>query len=138
MADTTPFITVDEIIALTGRTYTQAEQDRLLELSKVVSDLLRQKALNVGKDLDEMITTGKVLENVVKSVTCDIINRAMMTPTEGEPMSQFSQSALGYSVSGTYLIPGGGIYIKNAELKTLGLLKQRYGVIEWYDSRNNG
>jgi hypothetical protein len=103
-----------------------------------VSDLLRQKALNVGKDLDEMITTGKVLENVVKSVTCDIINRAMMTPTEGEPMSQFSQSALGYSVSGTYLVPGGGIFIKNAELKTLGLLKQRYGVIEWYDSRNNG
>lgn len=137
MADTTPFITVDEIIALTGRTYTQAEQDRLSELSMVVSDLLRQKALNVGKNLDEMITDGKVLENVVKSVACDIINRAMMTPTEGEPMSQFSQSALGYSVSGTYLVPGGGIFIKNAELKTLGLLRQRFGVLEFYDSWDN-
>lgn len=137
MADTTPFITVDEIIALTGRTYTQAEQDRLSELSMVVSDLLRQKALNVGKNLDEMISDGKVLGNVVKSVACDIINRAMMTPTEGEPMSQFSQSALGYSVSGTYLVPGGGIFIKNAELKTLGLLRQRYGVLEFYDSWDN-
>ena len=52
-------------------------------------------------------------------------------------MTQYSQSALGYSVSGTYLVPGGGIFIKNTELKILGLKNQRYGVIEFYDKWHN-
>ena len=73
------------------------------------------------------------LQNVVKSVVVDIVARTLMTSTEQEPMTQFSQSALGYSVSGSYLVPGGGIFIKNAELKRLGFTKQRIGVIEFYD-----
>ena len=137
MADT--YCTVDDVIALTGNSYSQAEQDRITQLCDVVSDLLRQHAYNVGKDLDEMIADEKVLSNTVKSVTCDIVLRALMTPTSGDaPMTTFSQSALGYSVSGTYLVPGGGIFIKKSELKLLGLLRQRYGVIEYYDPRNNG
>jgi len=47
-----------------------------------------------------------------------------------------SQSALGYSVSGTFLVPGGGLFIKRSELARLGLLRQRVEVIELYD-RNN-
>lgn len=139
MADTTAYITVDDVIAYSGNTYTQAEQDRITELCNVVSDLLRQKAINVNKNLDTMISEGYVLDNVVKSVCCDIVLRAMMTPTTSSeaPMSTFSQSALGYTVSGTYLVPGGGIFIKNSELKLLGLLKQRYGVLEFYDPRYN-
>lgn len=62
-----------------------------------------------------------------------------MTPTNGAPMTQMSQSALGYSVSGTFLIPGGGLFIKRSELARLGLLRQQVGVIELYDrdSRDN-
>ena len=33
--------------------------------------------------------------------------------SNNEPMTQMSESALGYSVSGTYLVPGGGLFIKN-------------------------
>ena len=47
-------------------------------------------------------------------------------------MTQFAESALGYSVSGSYLVPGGGLFIKDSELKRLGLKKQRYGVIDIY------
>jgi len=61
----------------------------------------------------------------------------MMTATDGEPLSQFSQSALGYTVSGTYLTPGGGIFIKNSELQRLGLKRQRYGVIDFYETERN-
>ena len=47
-------------------------------------------------------------------------------------MTQVSESALGYSFSGSYLVPGGGLFIKDTELKRLGLKKkQRYGAMKF-------
>ena len=79
-----------------------------------------------------MLESGLLLDNVVKSVVVDVVARALMTSTNTEPMTQVSQSALGYSVSGTYLVPGGGLFIKKSELARLGLRRQRYGGIELY------
>ena len=132
----TPYATVEDVSSFTGQTYTQDEQDRITELCSTVSDRLRQYAYNVGKDLDVMIINNKVLPSVVKSVTVDVVVRALATPTNETPMTQYSQSALGYTVSGTYLNAGGGIYIKQSELKALGLSKQRYGFIEIYGEKN--
>ena len=83
------------------------------------------------------MSTGNPLASVVKSVTVDVVVRAMATPTDETPMTQYTESALGYSVSGTYLVPGGGIFIKKSELQLLGIKKQQLGVIELYDSGNN-
>ena len=55
-----------------------------------------------------------------------------MTSTRQEPMTQFSESALGYSVSGSFLVPGGGLFIKDNELKRLGFKRHRFGVIDFY------
>jgi hypothetical protein len=55
-----------------------------------------------------------------------------MTSTDQEPMTQTAESALGYSWSGSYLVPGGGLFIKSSELNRLGLRRQRYGVIDFY------
>lgn len=93
---------------------------------------MRQEAKKAGKNLDQMIENGDVYENVVKSVCVDIIARNLMTSTNSEPMEQMSQSALGYSVSGTFLVPGGGLFIKKSELARLGLRRQRIGVIDIY------
>ena len=51
---------------------------------------------------------------------------------------QESQAAIGYSWSGTYAVPGGGIAncIMRNDLKRLGLKRQRFGVIEWYGDDN--
>ena len=133
MAD---YATIDDIIAL-WRPLTPQEQERAAALLPVVSDSLRQAARNVGRDLDAMLKDGEVLENVLKSVTVDVTARAIMTPTDDAPMTQMSQSALGYSVSGTYLVPGGGLFIKKSELARLGLRRQRIGVIELYAQGNN-
>lgn len=111
------------------RSLSKAEEERAAALLPVVSDTLRQEAKNVGRDLDEMIASGAVLQSVVCSVTVDITARALMTPNDEAPMSQMSQSALGYTVSGTYLVPGGGLFVKRSELARLGLLRQRVGVI---------
>lgn len=65
--------------------------------------------------------------SVVKSVTVDIVARTLMTSTDQEPMTQTTESALGYSVSGSYLVPGGGLFIKNSELSRLGLKNKDLG-----------
>lgn len=134
MADA--FATVQDYLNLTGQTLTAEQQERVSNLLAVASDRLRQTAMNNGTDLDNMIATGRVLENVAKAITVDIVARTMATPTDEAPVTQYSQSALGYTVSGTYLNAGGGIYIKQSELKALGLSKQRYGFIELYGEKN--
>src|SRR5690606_4794275 len=127
-----PFATVEDLTNL-WRPLKSDEQIRAEKLLKVVSNRLRQEADRVGKDIDQMIEEkGEVYEDVVKSVTVDIVARTLMTSTDKEPMTQYSESALGYTVSGTFLTPGGGIFIKRDELKALGLRRQRYGVIDFY------
>ncbi len=126
------YATIDDIKSL-WRELTPAEEKRAETLLKTVSASLRAEADRVGKDLDEMIEDKQYLEEVAKSVTVDVVARTLMTSTNTEPMTQMSQSALGYSVSGTYLVPGGGLFIKKSELARLGLKRQRMGAIEFYD-----
>ncbi len=132
------YITLTEFLDISGGTYTTAEQDRISTLIPMVCDALRYEADKVGKDLDAMIADDNNYESVVQLVVVDVIVRAMSLNTDTEPMSQESQSALGYSWSGTYAVPGGGIAncIMRNDLKRLGLRSQRYGVIEWYGDNN--
>lgn len=125
------FATIQDIETL-WRPLTAGEASRASALLSVVAATLRQEAINVGKDLDAMISGGEVLSDVVKSVVVDVVARALMTPTSGAPMTQMSESALGYTVSGTYLSPGGGLFIKKTELARLGLHRQRIGVVDLY------
>ena len=125
------FATVEDVRTL-WRTLKFDEKERAEALLEVVSHSLRVEAKKVGKDLDGLVLTDPSFASVVKSVTVDVVARTLMTSTNQEPMTQFSESALGYSVSGSYLVPGGGLFIKDSELKRLGLRKQRYGVIDIY------
>ena len=102
------------------------------DTSKVVYDILRLEAKKVGKDLDKMIKEDPGYAEVAKSVVADILVRYIATPEKEVPLTQFSQAAGGYSVSGSYLVPGGGLFIKKAELARLGLRRQRYGVMDFY------
>lgn len=131
------FATKQDVMAVSGASYTATEQGRIDTLLPLVSDALRIEARKVEKNLDEMAYGDEVYANLLKLVTCDIVIRAMRQTTSGEPMSQESQSALGYTWSGTYAIPGGGIAqaIMKNDLKRLGLRRQRMGVIDlWAES----
>ncbi|NCC60986.1 MAG: hypothetical protein EOM12_08580 [Verrucomicrobiae bacterium] len=124
------FATVQDITNL-FRELTLEETDRANSLLPVVADNLRVEAKRVGKDLD-LLATDSAYANVLKSVVVDVVARTLMTSTNQEPMIQSSESALGYSQSATFLVPGGGLFIKNTELIKLGLKRQRYGVIDFY------
>lgn len=126
------FATIEDVNAL-WRTMSAEETERATQLLEIISDSLRVEADKVGKNLDAMIEASEPLASVARSVTVDVVARTLLTSTEGEPMTQRTESALGYSLSGTYLVPGGGIFIKKSELARLGLRRQKYGVMEWYD-----
>ena len=125
------FATLADVTLLSGRTFTSAEQERIVALLPLVSDALRYEAVKVGKDLDEMMSDSSSYASVVKLVTVDVVMRAFNQSNNSEPMSQISQSALGYTISGTYAIPGGGIAnsIMKNDLKRLGLRQQKIGVV---------
>lgn len=133
------FATVDDMTTL-WRAMTVDEQTRAEALLTLVSDCLRAEANRVGKDLDLMVNSSQSLAAVAKSVTVDVAARTLMTSTDQEPLSQFTQTAGPYSATGTYLIPGGGLFIKRAELARLGLRRQKLGAVELYaaSQRDNG
>jgi hypothetical protein len=126
------FATIEDVEKL-WRVLKPTERERAQNLLETVSDSLRVEANKVGKDLDAMVAESVSYANVAKSVTVDVVARTLMTATDQEPMTQVTESALGYSYSGSFLVPGGGLFIKDSELRRLGLKRQRYGVMNLYD-----
>lgn len=138
MTDTSnAYATVEDVIAL-FRALSNDEQTRTENLLPIISNELRYRAFLVGRDLDQMIVENPVLADVAKEVTVSAVSRILRQGTTGEAMSQESQSALGYSWSGTYAIPGGGIgnAILPSDLKRLGIKRARIGIIDFYDPNN--
>lgn len=132
------FATLEDVAALTGKVYSESEQARLTALLADISNALRFEAEKVGKDIDEMIVKSEAYASVVKIVTVDVAVRVLRQNLDTEPMTQESQTALGYSWSGTYAIPGGGISgaIMRNDLKRLGLRRQRYGSIDLWPTES--
>lgn len=128
MAD---FATTEDIIVL-WRPLSADESARAAALLPLVSDALRVCAQNVNVDLDSKAADDAAYASMLKLVTVDIVSRVLRQNTTGEAMSQESQSGLGYSWSGTYAVPGGGIAnaIMNNDLKKLGLLRQSIGAVQ--------
>ena len=127
------YATIQDVTDL-WRPLTADEQTRAGNLLPVISDILRQYAHKVGKDLDRMITADQTgaLASTAKAVTVSVLARTMSTPTSGDiaSLSQFSQSGLGYTVSGTLASGGRTIFIMRSELSDLGLRVQRYGALD--------
>ena len=128
------FATLEDVRTLSGKHYTDEETERIEALLPMVSDALRYEAAKVGRNLDEMVQDNEAYCSVVKMVTVDVVCRVLRQSLDGDPMTQESQAGLGFSWSGSYAIPGGGIAgsIMKNDLKRLGLRRQRIGVIEFY------
>lgn len=125
------YITTDEIISL-WRSMTPEEIDRAEKLIPIVCATLRTEAKKVNMDLDAMVEADEDLLLVAKSVVCDVVARMLVQNPNQEAMSQFSQTAGTYTVSGTFLSPGGGMFIKRTELAKLGIKRQRFGGMNVY------
>lgn len=120
--------TVEEYEKIYSAHLTDAEREHVETLLEYASSLLRVEASNRGYNLDLIISRDRAKKTVAKMIVLASVKRAMHTNEVTEaPLEQFSQSALGYTVSGTYLNPGDDIYFLNNELKRLGIKKKAQG-----------
>lgn len=131
---------VSDIVAL-GKNLTAQEKEAAEILLDTASSKLRITARKYGKDIDAMIAdevSGEDYALVVKSVVIQAVLRALASIADTSPaLTQGSQSAMGYSISMTYLNAGQSLYYLRNELKDLGLLRQTYGAMEVYGSDSN-
>lgn len=117
------------------RELTAEEENRAAYLLVLASDSLRQIALNRGKNLDDMITAGKVMATTVKHLVLESVKRAMLTPVDQKPITQGSMTAGPYAESYTFANPAGDIWFKDKELKMVGLKGQKFASVS--TSRTN-
>lgn len=126
-------VTVDDLIAR----WRPLSNDEISKATTFISDCenaLHVYAYDRGFNLDAMLEEYEPREELYTAIVCDVVKREMTSLSdEGPATSQYSQSVNGYSISGTYLSPGGGLFIKNSELKMLGLLCQRVRKVELYE-----
>lgn len=126
-----PFLTVEDL-ELLFRPLTDDEKAKAEAVIPLVSDALRQEAKRMKMDLDALAQADASYASTLKLVTNDIVQRVIRQSTTGDPLSQETQGALGYSWSGTFAVPGGGVAqaIMRNDLKRLGIRRQKYGFIE--------
>ena len=132
----TTYATVNDIQEL-FRPLTAAEQDKATSLLPIASAKLRIEAGKYGADIDRMINDNTDYALAVKEVVCKAVVRSLDSSAQSSAasvVSQESQSALGYTASMTYLNAGQSLYFLRNELKDLGIARQRYGTIEFYES----
>lgn len=111
------------------------QQKRLLVLIELASSLLREEANKRKINLSTVINSSDDKANVAKMVVLACVHRVMSKDDEQDmPLEQFSQSALGYTFSGTYVNPGDDLYYLKNELKRMGIIKQKYGAMEIYET----
>jgi hypothetical protein len=131
------YATVEDV-NLIGRKLTADEQDKAAQLLPIASAKLRTAAAKYGKSLDGMIHENEDLVLVVKETVIKAVLRALDSSADSNPPAvQSSQSALGYSLSMTYLNSGQSLYFLKNELKELGLLRQRFGALEVFGYGND-
>ena len=126
------YATVDEYEGIYGVSLSLSDAERVENLLGAASAMLNVELKKRGKT-PSYITDDDDLTEVAKLVVCASVNRIMKkNSSAGADLSQYSQSALGYTVSGTFLNPGDDLYFLTNELKRLGLKRQRIGVVELY------
>lgn len=134
MNNNEPFATVDDLEKF-WRALTPDEQTRAEYLLSLASNQLCQIAMNSGKNLDQMIADGQVMEDSVKLVVMEAVKRAMLTPVDAPPVNSMSQSQTAgpYAESSTYTYtnPSGDLWFKKSELSSIGISggKQTIGTI---------
>lgn len=129
----TDYATIEDIETM-WRPLKTAEESKAEALLTTASAMIRTEAYKVGKNFDDIVADSEDMAEVAKIVTVNMVSRVLSASTDAEPMTQMTQSALGYSFSGTYLVPGGDLCLLEKEKKKLGLKRQRYGRLAIYDN----
>lgn len=130
------YATTQDIID-SGRTLTADEMQIAEKKIAEASAMIRLKAKSIGKDFEKMMENNADLEVVANSVVVSCVIRYLNDSKTQPAMSQFSQSAGGYTISGTYAASGARVSIWDNEWKILGLKRQQIGALEVFNYGND-
>lgn len=123
------YLTLDEL-ATFWRAMTDSEKDKAQKLIEACSAEIRLKAQKRGKDFDEMYTADDDLKLVTKSIISKVVAETMNKDVNQAPFSQFTESAGGYSLTGTYYSASMGTFFTKNDWKRLGLGSQLFGGLD--------
>lgn len=124
-------------LKILGISMTPQQEEAAEVLISAASAKLRVICKKYGKNPDEMQADNDMAA-VMKNTVIQAVYRALSSISDSAPsVSQTSQSALGYSVSMTYLNAGQSVYFMRNELKDLGLMRQTYGGLEMYENETD-
>lgn len=111
----------DEDLSLFWRDITDAEKPRVNNLLKLASNRLRMIASDVEVNLDDRVNADEAYFSTVQWVVMESTKRAMLTPTDLQPVDTIQQTAGPYSENIKYSNPSGDLWFKKSELASLGL-----------------
>ena len=123
------FATVEDVMNLYGPLHAD-QLAKVEQLLTYTSSYFRTLAKEYGRDLNQEVIDDEDMKNNANLATCNVVIREL--DKGNSSLSQESQSALGYTWSGTYVNTGGGLSILNKDLKLLGLNRQRIGMVDIY------
>lgn len=89
----------------------------LMDASVIIATMCAQSSITID-------TTDELQTMTLEAITCEMVKRAMLSPIDQAPMSNYSQTAGSYSESGTFVNPTGDLYLTSSEKKRLGIGKQ--------------
>ncbi len=122
----TVYATVSDVEIMRGSSLTVAETSKAEALLQTVSAEIRLRGASHGVDVETKVSEDEDFADVVKSVCVNTVNRAISQTSGTEGMSQISQTALGYTLQGTFANPGNAYYISKNDLLRLGFGKQQF------------
>ena len=108
------------------RSLSADEQQRATTL---LSDAAVKIALACKQSGVAIDAADELQSEALKSINCEMVKRAMMSPIDMPPVSSFAQTAGSYSESQTYVNPSGDLYMTLGEKKMLGIGTQKMGSI---------
>lgn len=104
------------------------DNNRANYLLKLASNRLRMIGEGVDVDTDEKSNSNPAYFSTIQWVVMEATKRALLTPTDMQPVDTFQQTAGPYSENIKYTNPSGDLWFKKSELSSLGL----YGVQRMY------
>ena len=107
----------------------QLSADEQQRATTLLSDAAVKIALACKQSGVAIDAADELQSEALKSINCEMVKRAMMSPIDMPPMSSFAQTAGSYSESQTYVNPTGDLYMTLGEKKMLGIGTQKMGSI---------
>ncbi|MGV8972908.1 MAG: Gp19/Gp15/Gp42 family protein [Rhodoglobus sp.] len=115
---TPPFAAVSDLTAR-WRPLSTDEQTRATTL------LLDASQMILDEDTRGILSALTVATATHMRIACKMVERAMGTPTDAPPVTQFSQTMGPFTNAGTLAGASGDLYLTKAERRQLGFTRQR-------------